>query len=444
MSSSLADFADAYTDFGPASVSRFAATLDPSWVEEALAATGKASIRRRKLPADRALWVVLGMCLFVDRSIDEVVRSLDLQMPGTKPVAPSALPQARYRLGPEPLAWLFDKVANTWASPANRRRYKGLALYGMDGTHLRVPDSDANFEHFGKPASRDGDSGYPQLRLVAVMDLSTRLLTAARFGPYNEVSELGLGRELLAEVPDDSLMLLDRGFLDSKTLAAHVAGGCNRHVLLRLKSNSRVDIIETLPDGSVIGEIGRSSGTPVRGRVITYQHDGGVPSRIFTTLVDVVAHPADELVALYHERWELEVAFDELKTHMLQRRECLRSKKPDGVTQETWALLLTYNLLRREMYVVAIENEVSPKRISFWTSLLRVRDFVLFAAMTSAPGNIPARLADLDADMARLLLPPRRSERRYPRHVKIKMSNYKRNRGRRSPKAIGKAKDSLK
>ena len=91
MSSSLADFAKAYADFGPASVSRFAKTLDPSWIEEALAATGKASVRRRKLPADRALWVVLGMCLFVDRSIDEVVRSLDLQMPGTRPVAASWL-----------------------------------------------------------------------------------------------------------------------------------------------------------------------------------------------------------------------------------------------------------------------------------------------------------------------------------------------------------------
>jgi hypothetical protein len=439
MSSSLADFAEAYADFGPASVSRFAKTLDPSWIEEALAATGKASVRRRKLPADRALWVVLGMCLFVDRSIDEVVRSLDLQMPGTRPVAASALPQARYRLGPEPLAWLFGRVAHAWASPADGPRYKGLALYGMDGTHLRVPDSDANFERFGKPASRDGDGGYPQLRLVAVMNLATRLLTAARFGPYNEVSELGLGRELLAEVPDDSIMLMDRGFLDSATLGTHVTAGRNRHLLLRLKRNSRVDIIETLPDGSILGEIGRSSGTPVRGRVISYQHEGGAPSRIFTTLIDVETHPSDEIVALYHERWEVEIAFDELKTHMLQRRECLRSKKPDGVTQETWGLLLTYNLLRREMYVVAVANDVPPKRISFWTSLLRVRDFLLYAAMTSAPGNIPARLADLDADMARLVLPPRRSERRYPRHVKIKMSNYQRNRGRRPPKGIGEA-----
>ena len=127
---------------------------------------------------------------------------------------------------------------------------------------------------------------------------------------------------------------------------------------------------------------------------------------------------------------------------MLQRRECLRSKKPDGVAQEVWALLLTYNLLRREMYVVAVENGVPAKRVSFWTSLLRVRDFLIFAAMTSAPGNIPARLADLDVDMARLLLPERRSERRFPRHVKIKMSNYKRNRGRRSPKEIDEAQDS--
>lgn len=399
-------------------------------------------MRRRKLPADRALWLVIGMCLFVDHSIDDVVAKLELQMPGTKRVAPSALPQARYRLGPEPLAWLFDRVAQVWSSPADAPRYKGLLLFGIDGSHLRVPDSDANFEHFGKPASRDGNGGgYPQVRLVVLMNLATRLLTAARFGPYDGASELGLGRELMNEVPDDSITLVDRGFLDSAMLAAHVASGRNRHVLLRLKRNTRVKAIDTLSDGSVLGEIGTASGTPVRGRVISYQHDGGEPSRIFTTLVDVETHPADELVALYHERWELEIAFDELKTHMLQRRECLRSKKPKGVEQEVWALLLTYNLLRREMYVVAVANKVPPRRVSFWTSLLRMRDFILFAAMTSAPGNIPARLADLDADMARLLLPPRRSERRYPRHVKIKMSNYKRNRGRRTPKANVEAED---
>lgn len=438
MSSSLASFAESYADFGPASVSRFASTLDPAWVEEALVETGKASIRRRKLPADRALWVVLGMCLFVDRSIDDVVRTLDLQMPGTRPVAASALPQARYRLGPEPLQWLFHRVADAWASPPDGGRYKGLGLFGIDGTHLRVPDSDANFEHFGKPACRDGDGGYPQLRLAALMNLGTRLLCSARFGPYND-GEVVIGRELFGDVPDDSLLLLDRGFFDTKAFAAHCATGTNRHLLIRIKSDIRVDEVETLPDGSVLADIGRRTGSPIRGRVVAYQHEGGDRSRIFTTLTDAERHPADELVALYHERWELEVGFDELKTHMLQRRECLRSKKPDGVAQETWALLLTYNLLRREMYVVAVENKVPPRRVSFWTSLLRVRDFLLFAAMTSAPGNIPARLTDLDADMARLLLPERRSDRRYPRHVKIKMSNYKRNRGRRVAKATEEA-----
>jgi IS4 transposase len=118
--------------------------------------------------------------------------------------------------------------------------------------------------------------------------------------------------------------------------------------------------------------------------------------------------PRTNWLRSYHERWEVEIEFDELKTHMLQRRECQRSKKPEGVDQEVWALLLTYNLLRRE-----------TERVSFWTSVRRMREFILFAARTSAPGNIPARLADFDANMARLQLPRRRSERRYPRHVKV-------------------------
>lgn len=145
---------------------------------------------------------------------------------------------------------------------------------------------------------------------------------------------------------------------------------------------------------------------------------------------------------LYHERWELEIAYDEMKTHMLHRKESLRSQKHNGVEQEVWGLLLAYNLVRREMLLVAAKSKVPPKQISFWTSLLRIQDFWTFAGMTRSPGNIPARLADMEADLATLVLPLRRKERRYPRHVKVKMSNYARNRGKRPPKTIEQAAES--
>ena len=157
-------------------------------------------------------------------------------------------------------------------------------------------------------------------------------------------------------------------------------------------------------------------------------------SRQHVTLFDHVAHSAKDLIALYHERWELEICFDEIKTHLLERKECLRSKKPEGVYQEVWGMLLLYNLVRREMLLAAQARSLPARRISFKSSLLWIRDFWTSAWMVS-PGNIPSALAKLRADVLDncLILPERRSTRRYPRHVKIKMTHYPRNRGRRGP-----------
>ena len=154
------------------------------------------------------------------------------------------------------------------------------------------------------------------------------------------------------------------------------------------------------------------------------------------SLTDHEEYDAQELVELYHERWEIEIAFDELKTHMLQRKECLRSRLPDGVRQELWGAFLLYNLVRYEMLRVAKENDLPPKRISFWSSLLWMRNFWEVEAWRSRPGNVPRYLAQFRSTLNTLILPPRRSQRRYPRHVKIKMSNYRRNRGRRPTKTL--------
>jgi hypothetical protein len=177
----------------------------------------------------------------------------------------------------------------------------------------------------------------------------------------------------------------------------------------------------------------KHSGLPpyIEGRVVTYQGDGGRQGRLFVTLTDWQKYPARELLELYHERWELEVGYDELKTHMFERVECLRSLSPVNVEQELWGLLLLYNLVRREMLLVAHEAGLPPTRVSFRTAILTCRDFWLITAW-GAPGRVPRHLADLRMTLRSLIIPPRRSERRYPRHVKIKMSNYKRNRGTRA------------
>jgi hypothetical protein len=427
---------------GPSAFARFAGSIDPRWIEEALDATGTASVRRRKLPAEQVVWLVLGMAMFADRSIVDVVDHLELVIPGTKKLAPSSIPAARYRLGPDPMKWLFEKVALAWADSPGLGGYHGLSLWGVDGTHLRVQDTDANYGHFGKPGGRGGagDAGYPQLRLACLLDLSTRLPRAARFGPWLR-SEQDLATELWSYLPDNSLVVLDRGFVDYATFASLIASGTNRNVMVRLRADMKPVPIESLPDGTILAELRPSPEVrcqhpdiqpTIRGRLVAFQHPDGKPSRLFVTLVDHERYTAKELVALYHERWEIEIAYDEIKTHMLERKESLRSLNPEGVEQEVWGMLVAYTLVRREMLLAAQAHKLPPRRISFRSSLLWIRNFWITAYLTS-PANVPRQLATLRSTLDVLILADRRSERRYPRHVKIKMSNYPRNRSIRPP-----------
>lgn len=447
--SSMDEVMDALGELGPRGIARFQESVDPEWIEQALAATGTASVRRRRFPADQAVWLVVGMGLFADRSIQEISEHMELIVPGAPRVAPSAVSRARYRIGFEPMKWLFEKVATAWSCSPGLGGYHGLSLFAVDGTHLRVPDSDDNYEHFGKPGGRggSGDAGYPQLRLCTLMSLDTRLLVDARFGAFIR-SEQDLATELWPSLPDHSLTILDRGFVNYRVFAKLVSSGVDRNVMVRMRADMKYQRVELLPDGTELALLRPCAAalqqepdiTPaLTVRIVHYQHPDGKPSRLCVTLLDPALYPAKELITLYHERWELEIAYDEVKTHMLHRKESLRSQKPEGIDQEVWGLLLAYNLVRREMLLVAEKAKVPPKQISFWTSLLRIRDFWIYAATTSAPGNIPSRLADMEADLRALILPPRRAERRYPRHVKIKMSNYARNRGKRPAKAIEEA-----
>lgn len=164
-------------------------------------------------------------------------------------------------------------------------------------------------------------------------------------------------------------------------------------------------------------------------RVISYQIKGYRPQKLITSMLDSEKYPAKEMAELYHERWELEVGYDEIKTHMLEREESLRSRKPTGVLQEIAGMGIAYNLVRVEMARVSEQFKLPPTRLSFRHALVLIRNFCL-AAWAASPGVLPRRLGGLEQDLRLLVLPERRSERRYPRHVKIKMSNYARNRGK--------------
>ncbi|HSS01724.1 MAG TPA: IS4 family transposase [Kofleriaceae bacterium] len=432
------------SEFTPRSFPNLLKHLEPAWVEEALLSTGTASIRRRRIPAEQAVWLVLGMALMRDLPITQVARQLDLALPardGTRTVASSALPQARARLGAEPMEWLFLRSAEEWAHrSASADRWRGLALYGVDGTTLRVADSPENRDHFGSQDSgrheggRDERmSGYPLMRLVVVMALRSHLLAAASFGPYG-VDERTYAASLWDTVPDHSLVLFDRNYLQANVLVPLTTRGTERHWLTRAKSSTRYAVIRRLGPGDELVEFevrsearrkDLSLPTHFDARVIRYQRKGYQPQLLVTSLVDATRYPANEIRALYHERWEIELGFGELKTDMLERLETIRSKSPVAVAQETWGLLITYNLIRLEMQRTAAELGVHPTRISFVASLRESVQQWNLAAMTS-PGTVAGRLATVTDRLRNFVLPPRRPERVFPRAVKLKMSNYAR------------------
>jgi hypothetical protein len=429
-----------------ASFELFSETLDPDWIAQALAATGTATLRRRKLPAEYVVWIVIGMALLRDRSIREVVRHLDLVLPspqGRGTVSGSAIVQARERLGPQPLATLFGQSAAVWGSAAaDAERWRGLAVYGVDGTTLRVPDTPDNDAAFGRVPTRwESTGGYPLLRLVALMVLRRHVLTGLALGAYRD-SELALATTLWPQLPDTSLVILDREFATYALFHQLADPARQRHWLSRGKTGRnalRRRVVERLGPGDAVVALHPSHQTrfvhrdlppTLRVRAIRYHHRGFRPQTLLTSLVDPVAYPAAELVALYHERWELELGFDEVKTHTLDREEALRSKTPARVQQEVWGLAVGYNLVRLAMARVAERAGVAPTRISFRHALQFIRVFWL-TAWTTSPGVLPRRLEALHDELALLILPERRPERRYPRAVKIKMSNYPRKRPRR-------------
>ena len=291
-------------------------------------------------------------------------------------VAKSAISQARQRSPEEPLAYLFETTAAEWAMrSAEAHRWRGLTLYGMDGTTMRVPDSPENRLAFGGQRGRKGDSGYPQVRVVALMALRSHVLAAVRFSAYG-TGETTLARAVWSEIPEDSLTIVDRNFLVKKDLI-HLETSGNRHWLSRTKMNTRWAVTKKLGKDDYLVEWDvHATGLPGKWeiRAIHYKRKGFPRSTLLTSLADAEKYPAKELVALYHERWELELAYDEVKTHLLDREETIRSRTPTASGRSCWGIAIAYNLVRREMERVADSAGVPPTRISFVTALFYIRD----------------------------------------------------------------------
>jgi hypothetical protein len=301
---------------------------------------------------------------------------------------------------------------------------------------MRVPDKAENREAFGLPPSSSsrGSSGYPQIRAVGLMVLRSHLLLDFAFAGCR-TSELTLAGPLIERVPDDSVTIMDRYFINYLLWHRIGSGGKERHWLVRARKGLKWRVVERLGRGDELVEIEFPRALrkehpelpeTFRARAVRYRRKGFRQRVLLTSLLDPEKYPASEIAELYHERWELELGYDEIKTEMLEREESIRSEAPERVKQEVWGLVTAYNLVRREMESAASQWGVPPRRMSFAVSLRAIRDLFAWAAIAK-PGRLPKMLEGLRLELRHFILPPRRSERRYPRHVKIKMSNYARN-----------------
>ena len=410
--------------------------LMKEWIEESLEQTGTLTMRKRRIPSEQVIWLVIGMALIRGCPIMEVARSLELVLPsktGSRSVAPSALPQARARVGAAPLRWLFEKIASWAPQQVPSTRWRGLSVMAMDGSSLCVPDSEANAAHFGRHHSGQyaTASAYPMLRMVWLIDVHSRLVRAARFGPYSK-GELTYAYELISDIPEASVVIMDRLYHCSPMLLPLMAAG-QRHFLVRAKAHAKWRVLRSLGKEDDLVEVtvtdeARAANPSLPSHYTARAIQTRTPKNeytLLTSMTDESQFPAEEIRQLYRERWEAEISLDELKTKMLQQAPTLRSRTVEGVEQETWGALLAYNLVRLEMAAVAREAAVPPRRISFFMSLRFITSEWIALAHTT-PGAIPKRLKRIRDELQGFILPPRRSERSYPRAVKKKESSYPR------------------
>jgi hypothetical protein len=389
--------------------------VDRDLVDEVLAVTGRREKRSRLLPARVVVYFVLALCLFFEDSYEEVMRKLvnGLRFLGTwrddwrVPTA-GAISQARARLGAEPLRVLFDRVAVPMAVPGTKgawfHRWRVMAV---DGVVLDMPDTPANLRVF----DRRDDTAFPQVRAVGLGECGTHAIVAAAFDSWRVQERELLGR-ILDRLEPGMLVLADRGFHSYEMWTA--AAGSGADLVWRVTDNLELPVERWLPDGSyrsfllpklVKGNLGRGKShsrleqlrVPVR--VVEYMvADRGMSEtiRLITTIADPDRAAAAELAALDQQRWEFELTLDEIETHQMPATRLLRSKTPELVEQEIWALLLTHYAVRELMHEAADplgpdDTPLDVDGLSFTRSLNAARRQILnqagFSPSPTPPGD---------------------------------------------------------
>ena len=349
-------------------------------VREVLIETQRVSVRERDLPAHVVVYYVIALALYMRSSYREVLRCLLegvqwLMGPSAevKVASKAGISQARRRLGLEPVKKLYEAVVAPIAEKHTRGAwYRQRRLVSLDGSTLDVADTAENEEAFGRPGASRGSSAFPKIRFVALLENGTHVLWNARMGGY-DTDELALAEEVVPALRKGMLCLADRFFPSYKLWPAAAKTGAD--LLWRVRQNARLEVAQRLPDGSYLSRIyastsdRRNQRNGIVVRLIEYRLKG-VPGaepiyRLITTILDPAAAPAEELAALYHERWEIETSLDELKTQLRGAQIVLRSKTPELVEQEFCGLLMAHFAIRRLMHEAALRADEDPDRLSF-------------------------------------------------------------------------------
>jgi hypothetical protein len=402
-------------------------------VDQVLVDTGRVQQRVRRLPSRVVVWFVLALTLFHGQGYRSVWRELThSDTDGAATPSSPGLAQARRRVGVAPLAALFARLRGPQAAPdAPGAFLAGLRLVSWDATMLDVPDSPANQAAFIASRNTRGRGAFPKVRLLQLIECGTHAVIDAAFGA---VSEQVLARRVLGSLGAGMLLLGDRNFPSYRLWQETAATGA--HLLWRVKASTLLPRIGTFTDGSYLAVLPRPGTHGARGvwvRVVEYRvtvtatdPTGATTTRVelfrlITTITDPQQASAAQLADCYHQRWESETVYKSLKTHQRGPRQVLRSQDPDGVAQELYAYLITYQAVRRLMHHTAVAADIDPDRLSFTTALRAVRRFIASAA--TATGQLLARL--VDRAMSQIAEDQHdRRDRASPRVVKRSQSPY--------------------
>ncbi|WP_247597827.1 IS4 family transposase [Streptomyces sp. RKND-216] len=403
-------------------------------VDEALASAGGQQHRVRRLPSRVVVYLLLAGALFTGVGWVRVWSRLTASLPVPLPSpAASSITEAMRRVGPKPVKALFDLVKGPAAVTAMQvARFAGRLVVAIDGTQIALPDTPANLSAFPKAKpGPNGPAGYPMLRLVTLVACGTRTLLDAVFGT-DATGELTYARDL---VPNEALgpgMLLlgDRNF--SATAFVSTLASTGADFLIRAKTHStalKLPVLRRLPDGTFLSRVGQVTVRVIDAHVTATPTHGTAEHavthgtyRLITSLLDPDEASATDLVRLYHERWEIETGYCELKSTLLGGR-VLRGRHPTAVTQETWALLVAYQALRTAMSDAVLHRpDIDPDRAAFSVALDTARDQIIRAAGIIAHTRIDL-VGRIGTALLHGLLPARRNRTR-PR-VKKRAINSK-------------------